>query len=309
MNTNDRNESRVAIEGATYSTEQDYPTAGSAAISPLFFQTFNVSMRRGRTFTPRDDRTAPPVAIINEEFARRYFPGVDPVGRRIRPGAPRAGAAVPDSVPWLTIVGVAPTLYLRGFDPENDNLSAYYIPVAQRDLRFLTIAVRGTGPDGMALAPGVRALVHSLDPDLPIYDVFSMLGYIESNTWFYNVFGTLFIVVGVVALFMASVGLYGVLAFSVSRRVREMGIRMALGATARDVLGLIMRQGGTQITVGLAIGLGLAFGLSRVVQVIMFDVRPTDRSSGRTRTASPSTQRPRCRTAGLCPPASDPAAD
>jgi predicted permease len=259
----------VAIEGATYPTEQDYPRAGSAMITPGFFQTFDVTMRQGRAFTAQDDSAAPPVAIINEEFARRYFPGTDPVGRRIRPGTT-------DSLPWTTIVGVAPTLYVQGFDPENDNLSAYYVPVGQRDPRFLTLVVRGSGADGTALAPGVRNVVQSVDPDLPIYNAYTMLGYIEVNTWFYDVFGTLFIVVGVVALFMASVGLYGVLAFSVSRRVREMGIRMALGATARDVLRLVMRQGGTQIGTGLAIGLVLAFGLSRVVRVIMFDVRPTD---------------------------------
>jgi len=262
---------RVAIEGQTYPTEQDYPRSGSSLITPGYLETFDVPMRRGRAFTPQDDRNALPVAIINEAFAEQYFPGGDPVGRRIRQGT--SGA---DSIPWLTIVGVAPTLYVKGLDPGNDNLAAYYLPLAQRDSRFLTIAVRSPGADGMALAPSVREVIRSLDPDLPIYDAYSMLGYIKFNTWFFHVFGTLFIVFGAAALFMASVGLYGVLAFSVSRRVKEMGIRMALGASARSVLGLIVRQGAFQLTVGLTVGLAMAFGLSRVLRVIMFDVEPSD---------------------------------
>jgi predicted permease len=264
---------RVAIEGQTYATEQDHPTAGSSLITPRYFETFDVPMLRGRGFTAQDDRAAPPVIIINQEFAERYFPGQDPLGRRIRQGTSTA-----DSIPWLTIVGVAPTLYIQGFDPENDNLAAYYLPLAQRDARFLTITARARGADGMVLSAGVRDVVRSLDPDLPLYDVYTMLGYIRSNTWFFNVFGTLFIVFGGAALFMASVGLYGVLAFSVSRRVKEMGIRMALGASARDVLTLILRQGGAQLSLGLGIGLAMAFGLSRVLRIIMFDTQPGDPS-------------------------------
>ncbi|HXV86207.1 MAG TPA: FtsX-like permease family protein, partial [Gemmatimonadales bacterium] len=153
---------------------------------------------------------------------------------------------------------------------------AYYVPLAQRDLRFLTLTARGPGADGMTLAPAVREVVRSLDPDLPLYDVLTMLGYIRQNTWFFHVFGTLFIVFGAAALFMASVGLYGVLAFSVSRRVKEMGIRMALGASGRDVLGLIVGQGAKQLSLGLGIGLAMAFGLSRVIRIIMFDTQPTD---------------------------------
>jgi ABC-type antimicrobial peptide transport system permease subunit len=103
-----------------------------------------------------------------------------------------------------------------------------------------------------------------------------MRGVIEQETWFYFVFGTLFIVFGAAALLMATVGLYGVLAFSVSRRIKEMGIRMALGASARDVISLIMRQGGKQLAVGLSIGLLLAFALTRVIGLLIFEVSPQD---------------------------------
>jgi ABC-type antimicrobial peptide transport system permease subunit len=128
----------------------------------------------------------------------------------------------------------------------------------------------------MALTSNVRQVVRGLDPDLPIYNVYSMKEFIGQSSWFYGVFGSAFIAFGIAALFMASVGLYGVLSFSVSRRVQEMGIRMALGAGAGQVIKLVLRQGLMQMGVGLAIGLALAFGLSNVVGVLMFEVEPRD---------------------------------
>ena len=130
----------------------------------------------------------------------------------------------------------------------------------------------------MSLTADVRNAVSSLDPNLPIYNTMGLDAAIHRGNWFYTVFGTVFIVFGVAALFMASVGLYGVLAFSVSRRVQEMGIRMALGADAGNVLSLILRQGAVQIGVGLSIGMGMAWGVSTVIGFIMFDVDPRDAS-------------------------------
>ncbi|MBI4520069.1 MAG: ABC transporter permease [Gemmatimonadetes bacterium] len=272
---------RIAIEGEAYATEQDYPRAGSVWITPDFFQTFEVELLRGRSFTDHDDAEAPPVAIINQAFAEAHFPGQDPIGRRFREGTtPVPGASPPqpsDTTPdWLTIVGVAPNLRVPLNDPDETSRSEYYVPVQQRDASFLSIAVRTASGDALALAPLVREQVRTLDPDLPIYQVYSMLGFIRFNTWFIYVFGTVFIVFGAAALFMASVGLYGVLAFSVSRRVREMGIRMAVGASAQDVLTLVLRQGVIQIAFGLGVGLVLAYGLTRVIRILMFEVTPQD---------------------------------
>ena len=119
-------------------------------------------------------------------------------------------------------------------------------------------------------------MVRSIDPQLPIYNVRSLKEALHRSSWFYNVFGTVFIVFGVAALFMASVGLYGVLSFSVSRRIQEMGIRMALGAGAKDVVRLVVRDGAVQMGVGLALGAALAYGVSRVVALLMFQVNPQD---------------------------------
>jgi predicted permease len=261
---------RFAIEGETYETDQDYPDARVASITPNFFQTFDVNMVRGRGFTRQDDADALEIIIVNQRFAERYFEGRDPIGRRIREGTSSSEAE------WKTIVGIAPNLQIGGLDNNQTDPAGYYVPVAQSDIRFMSLAVRTRGASPLTITPDVRRAVRTVDADLPIYNVLSMEGAIKRATWFYNVFGTLFIIFGAAALFMASVGLYAVLAFSVSRRTQEMGIRMALGANAGNVIKLVLRQGLVQLGVGLIIGLGLAFGLSSIVAFIMFDVQPRD---------------------------------
>jgi ABC-type antimicrobial peptide transport system permease subunit len=164
---------------------------------------------------------------------------------------------------------------MEGFDPE-DGPEGYYVPLGQRDPRFVSIAIQTAGANPLPLTAGVREAVRGLNPNLPIYNVYSMRGAIERATWFYQVFRTLFIVFGAAALFMATVGLYGVLSFSVSRRTKEMGIRMALGASAGDVIRLVMAQGGKQLAIGLSLGLLLAYGLTRVIGILMFEVTPQD---------------------------------
>ncbi len=261
---------RFAVEGEVYATDQDYPRANMAAISTDFFETFGVSILRGRDFTLLDDADAAGVVLVNQRFAERFFPGEDPVGRRIREGTSDSEEE------WRTIVGIVPNMQMQGFDPEETDPAGYYVPLAQRDRRFVSIALQVAGGRPLGITQEVRAAVRSVDADLPIYWVRDMPEVIRLETWVYSVFGTLFIVFGVAALFLASVGLYGVLAFSVSRRVQEMGLRMALGAKARDVVHLVVREGAVQLAVGLTLGLALAFAVSRVVALIMFDVEPRD---------------------------------
>jgi ABC-type antimicrobial peptide transport system permease subunit len=165
---------------------------------------------------------------------------------------------------------------MEGFDSGNDDPAGYYVPLAQSDRSFLSMAVQVQGGNPLSITQEVRAAVRSVHSDTPIYWVRDMPEVIRQGTWFYNLFGGLFITFGLAALFLASVGLYGVLAFSVSRRVREMGIRMALGANARDVIRQVLREGMLQMVVGLAIGLGLALATSRVLATFVFDVQPRD---------------------------------
>jgi predicted permease len=261
----------IAIAGQTYATDTEYPIARTATISPGFFTTFGVALLRGRDFTEQDDQSTQPVAIVNESFAAEFFPGREALGQRFAERYNQDSLA-----PWKTIVGVVPDLKMDGFDPDRPEPRGYYVPVAQRDNRFLSMALHLPAGDPMAVAPAVRAAVQGLNPNLPIYNVDDMTGRVREATWFYFVFGTLFIAFGAAALFMATVGLYGVLSFSVSRRMREMGIRMALGAAPRDVIGLVVRQGGIQLAIGLGIGLLMAFGLTRVIGILMFEVTPSD---------------------------------
>ena len=263
--------SAIGFPGQKYGSGNDYPEARSAQVTPGYFETLGVRVLQGRDFTTEDRAGSQPVAIVNQPFVRRFLDGKDPLGQRFaqRVGRDSLGA-------WITIVGVVPDLRMQGFSTDNPDPWGFYLPVAQRDPRFVNIVLASAGPDPLALTAGVRQAVQSLSPNQPVYEVDSMLGVIRQASWFYYVFGTLFIVFGGAALFMATVGLYGVLAFSVSRRTRELGIRMALGANAGAVTRLVLRQGGKQLLVGLVAGLGIAFGLTRVIKILMFEVAPQD---------------------------------
>jgi predicted permease len=261
------NGATFAVEGATYATDDDYPAAGYAIVTPGFFDTFDRELVAGRDFTDADDLDAPRVIIVNQSFAARWFPSQDPLGRRIRTGRANSTA------PWMEIVGVAPDLYVGGLQDETPE--GYYVPVAQEPPRFASLAARAAS-DPMALTAGVRSAVAALNPDLPIYWVRTMAAFIEQNNWFYQVFGSLFMVFGAAALFLATVGLYGVMARSVSRRTPEFGVRMALGSSGAGVMKLVVRQGLVQIAVGLVLGLGLAAGLAQFMTIIMFGVDPWD---------------------------------
>lgn len=262
----------IGIEGETYPTRQDYPEARYSYVAPNFFEVFDVPILAGRDFRRNDDIDAMPVAIVNESFARHFFPDRDAIGQRF------AEFAGQDSLgAWKTIVGIVPDLRMEGFDPDRPDPWGYYTPTSQRDIAFMSLAVRAAGGvSAMGLTPAIRQVLRTMDPDLPMYNVLSMQGVIDQGTWFYRVFGTLFITFGAAALFMATVGLYGVLSFSVSRRLKEMGIRMALGASAQDIVRLVMRQGGRQIAIGLALGLIMAYGLTRIIGILMFEVTPQD---------------------------------
>lgn len=261
----------IGFPGKTYGSGAEFPRAKGAVISPSFFETFAVKSVAGRVFTDADQSGSEQVALVNQSFVKRFLEGKDPMGQRF---ALRAGR---DSLgSWMTIVGVVPDLRMEGFDTDEKDPAGFYMPLMQRDNRFVSLAIASIGPDPLSLTASVRQAVQTLDPNLPIYQVDSMKGVIKQGSWYFYVFGTLFIVFGAAALFMATVGLYGVLAFSVSRRTRELGIRMALGANAGDVIRLVLRQGGKQLAIGLVAGLLIAFGLTRVIGILMFEVTPQD---------------------------------
>jgi putative ABC transport system permease protein len=262
----------VTIQGASHegsAEDSDYPRAESGVVGPGYFATVGVDILRGRDFDARDDATGEPVAIVNQTFVDRHFPSESPLGRRFR-----AGAAGSDE-PWRTIVGVVPDLHMQGMEDTRADQEGYYIPIQQGDAQFMSILARGPAQP-MALTEAVRDAVVSVHADTPLYFVQTLQSRIDETTWIFNIFGSLFLAFGVVALFLASIGLYGVMAFTVARRTPEVGIRLALGATRAQVLALVMRQGLGQVVLGLVLGSGLAVLASRGLALILFEVSPYD---------------------------------
>ena len=258
-----------AVEGESYDRDQDYPGTNWVAITPDYFETFGVDISRGRGFTTADGADGMQVAIVNASFAERYFPGEDALGRRIRQGRSESVQ------PWLTIVGIVPDMYLEGVEDQEDDPEGMYVPLAQADVRFVYMALRAGG-NPMTLANPAREAVASVDRDVPLYWVQSLQSAIDETTWYFRVFGTLFVIFGIVALFLASVGLYGVMSASVGNRTTEMGIRMALGAKAGDVRRLVLRQGMIQMAIGVALGLALAGLLARGLEILLYGIEGWD---------------------------------
>ena len=224
-------------------------------------------MVEGRDFTAGDAAESPAVVIVNQMAAARFFGRDNPVGRRL---FIVAGGAAP--VP-ATVIGVAPRIALGGVrDP---NPVAIYLPLAQRPQAAMNAAIRSFG-DPDALASGLRDTVAVLDPNLPVYAVQSMARALRLTTWFYGVFGAVFVVFGMVALVMVVAGLYGLMAFSVARRTREIGVRMAMGARQADVLRLVLGQAAAQLAVGLVAGFALAAWLARLLGALLVGVQPWD---------------------------------
>ena len=258
------------VEGKSYAQDRDYPSAREGIVTPGYFHTFDAPVRSGRVFTGQDREKDLPVAVINETFARTLFPGVDPLGRRMRMGRRDTTAR------WLTVIGVVPDMRMEGIGNNNASPAGFYIPISQSSVgNFVSIAVRTAGPP-LGRVDAIRSAVTSLDPNLAIFNVLTMEGVIAQQTWFYRIFGVLFMIFGFVALFLAAVGLYGVMSFAVARRTQEMGIRLALGARPEGLVGLVMKRGMLQLALGIVLGLALAAIASAPLQIVLFEVNARD---------------------------------
>ncbi|HVG29683.1 MAG TPA: ABC transporter permease [Pyrinomonadaceae bacterium] len=229
-----------------------------------FFQTMGIPVVAGRDFDARDTAKSQPVVVVNEEFARRYYGGQSAVGRRLRTDS---------EGPFAEIVGVARDAKYR--DLRERPLPFIYIPMGQEYQQGMTLAVRTEG-DPLSVAPAVRSVMQQLNKSLPLYNVKTMRSHVRAALAVDRMFAVLLGVFGGAALLLAGVGVYGVMSYAVAHRTREIGIRMALGAKPRDVLRLVVGQGMTLILIGGAIGLALAFALSRVVSGLLFNLSATD---------------------------------
>jgi len=262
---------RFEIEGETYLGDRDYTSARIGSIDPGYFETVSARMVEGRAFDASDDDRSLPVAIVNQKFTSTYFPGESALGRRLRlRRVAQTGVEMRERDDWYTIVGVAPDFYLDG-DVFVLNPEAIYVPLSQRTASAVSLLVhtRGAPLDFTARA---RELVAELDPDLAISQVSTLAQTVRTATVFFTMFGVMFTIFGTAALFLASVGLYGVLAFSVNQRRHELGLRVALGASPFRVVRLVMGQTGMQLLVGMAIGLVLSLLLVRGLSFVLFGV-------------------------------------
>lgn len=256
----------VAIGGRTYPDTRSYPRARTTTISPGYFEVLRLRLLDGRSFHESDVPTAMPVAIVSARFAARHYPE-GALGRQVR-------VAGDEATPWRTIVGIVPDV--GEADLSNDVTDAVYFPLTQEPAASVTVMAHAAAGDPLALTGAVRAAVRDLDRNLPIYNVTTLQKALDDDTWAWRVFGGLFTAFGAAGLFLATVGLYGVVAFSVSRRTQEFGVRMAVGADQRAVLALVLVQGARQVAWGVAGGIGLALLLSRAMRVMFFQVSPYD---------------------------------
>jgi predicted permease len=242
-----------------------------AAVQGDYFGVLGIRRLRGRAFDERDSRTAERVAIINPVLAERAWPGVDPIGRRFRFG--REGDPKPR--PWITVVGVvAATLQGRFYDKETAQV---YVPLTQHDdVGYVTVYAKARGGDGANLASVLRQVLRHLDPDLAVINPATLTNRVERAKVGRRLWVPTYVLFGAAALVLAGVGLYGVMSYGVARRIPEIGVRMALGATPGRIVWLIVRQAGLQVLAGLLAGSVIAYFFARQFGTAFFNVAPHD---------------------------------
>ena len=252
------------IEGYAPRADETISVEGES-VAPRYFQTMRIPLVEGREFTEADHAQSASVVIVNETMARRYWAGQSPLGRRLRRGI---GTNL-----WGTVIGVAHDVkYLGPTEPARPWI---YYPNTQDYWSAMTLVARTTG-DPLQALPGVRDAVRSLDATLPVFDEKTLQTHSDATLFLDHILVTFLSGFGLLALTLAAVGLYGVMAYSVTARTREIGIRMALGAQMSDVLKQVIKQGMVLALIGVGIGLATAYALTRLMASLLYRVSATD---------------------------------
>jgi putative ABC transport system permease protein len=254
----------VTIAGRPTDVSSEGPSADYRVISADYFRVMGVPVLKGRSFTEADNSDAPPVAVINETMAQRYWPGEDPLGQRMR---------IEDDDPWMEIVGVVGAVKHFGLDSKSR--PEFYVPYLNDPWPFMTAVIRSTS-NPSSLADAMRREVWAIDKDLPVPEIKSMDQLLSGSVAGRQFNMLLLGIFAGVALVLAAVGIYGVMSYSVTQRTHEIGIRMALGAKQSDVVKLVVRQGIALALAGVGMGLAGALGLTRVLASLLFEVGTTD---------------------------------
>ena len=256
-----------AVEKEVYENGQ-YPSCGQNPVSTGYFKKMKIPILKGRGFEATDVLSSLPVAVVNESFAKKAWPDEDPIGKRIK-RMPGSQTRYGSESPWLTVVGVAPDLKPWGIANTKWPELAFYVPITQVPMPYNIILVRTTG-NPMLASPIVRSEMARLDSDAAVYRVRTLEEDRNRSIFEFIVMQRLLVIFGLAALVLASLGVYGVISFSVNQRTREIGIRMAFGADRGRILRLILREAGGQIACGLLLGVALAYVGTRYMEAFLF---------------------------------------
>ncbi len=260
-------------------SQEQGQTADYFAITQNYFGTMKIPILRGRDFNAQDTAAAPPVALVSQTFVKRFFPNEDPIGKRITLDF------VPDERP-REIVGVAGDTVANRFQKEGTpGAPVLYVPHRQQTPRWLgpywndraamTFVLRTTG-DPLSLIPAVRRAAAEVDPNKPAANLRTVEQNLDQQVQYQRLYILLLGIFGAIAAVLSAIGIYGVMAYSVAERTREIGIRMALGAGGQEVLRLVVRQALILVAIGLGLGLAASFALTRMIQSALYGVTATD---------------------------------
>jgi len=262
-------------DGAPPTNRNDVPRAAALIVGEGYFDVMGVPPRAGRAFAEVDRDGGAPAVIVNDSFVKEVWPGQDAVGKHLRllgdADQPRGEPLTPG--PWLTIVGVVPDILQ---DDESFQVSpVIYLPFRQRPQAGMEIVVRTRVPPA-TLGDAIRREVQTIDEDMAVRTLRPLEESLWLRNWRYRIFGAMFTIFAAIALVLASLGLYAVMAQSVSQRTREIGLRMTLGATRTSIFGLVFRQGMLRLAIGLAIGMAGAFWATAGLESMLVGVSPVD---------------------------------
>jgi len=273
---NNHNDSVILAEGYQMKPGESLISPLRISVTPGYFEAMGISMVRGRAFDDRDSQTTPRVIIVDERLARHFWPNGDPIGRRMYfPGDSKDLLKIDQNTVWFTVAGVARTLRYENLDDSGATVGAYYLSNAQQPVNNFTLALK-TSSDPASVVRALRTEIARLDPDLAIFDVHSMSERIDLSLSSRRTSMLLANLFAGVALFLASLGIYGVLAYLVAQRTREIGIRVALGSTRAGILQLVLREGFKLVAIGLVLGIAGAASLQRALATEIYGVQAYD---------------------------------
>jgi predicted permease len=257
----------ITVEGRTPPAGEEFINADMRIIGGNYFRAMEIPLVKGRLFDARDTGTTPRVAIVDQRMARDLWPTEDPIGKRIRTGA------LSSTTSWITVIGIVGSV--KQYTLENDSRIAMYLADTQYPRRAMNLVLRSeTSPE--VLTASVRDVLRTFDPDLPIYNVRTMEDRVAASLARRRFAMQLLTLFAIVALGLATIGIYGVMAYLVSQGTRELGIRLALGATPGKIVWLIGQQTMTIAVIGVGIGLVAALGLTRFLHSLLFEIDPAD---------------------------------